>query len=328
MMKTYLLIFFLPFILQAQEILPSWNEGPLKQSIIQFIQKTTDPSSVDFVPVEDRIVVFDQDGTLWVEHPIYSQVIYSLDRIPEIAKDKPEIKDKEPFKTVLSGNKEAIMRLSDKDLMAIAAVTLTGMTTEQFALDVQKWLANARDPRWNHPYTELTYLPMQELMAHFRKNGFKTYVVTGGGQDFVREYAGEVYQIPPEQVVGTSAEVEFSYNKDGKPVLMKLPKILLNDNYGGKPEGIHLMIGKRPIAAFGNSTGDQQMLEYVKGGSGLRLAMLVLHDDAVREYAYGPAEGLPDTKIGTFTQALFDKAKESDWGVISMKNDWKQIFSF
>jgi len=328
MMKAYFLIFCLPFILQAQEILPSWNEGPIKQSIIEFIQKTTDPSSVDFVPVEDRIAVFDQDGTLWAEHPLYSQLVFVFDRIPQMAKDKPELKGKEPFKTVLSGNKEAMMRLTGKDLMEIAALALTGMTTEQFAIDVQKWLQTARDARWDRPYIELTYLPMQELMAHFRKNGFKTYIVTGGGQDFVREYAWDVYQIPPEQVVGTAPEVKFSYNQEGMPVLMKLPKILLNDNYGGKPEGIHLMIGKRPIAAFGNSTGDQQMLEYVTGGSGLRLAMLVLHDDAIREYAYGPADGLPDTKVGTFTQDLYDQALKSNWGIISMKKDWKQIFSF
>lgn len=327
-MMKYILILLFSGVLHAQDILPSWNEGPIKQSIMQFIQKTTDPSSGDFVSVEDRIAVFDQDGTLWVEHPIYSQLVYILDRVPEMAKEKPEIKEVEPFKTVLSGNKEAIMRLTDKDLIIIATAALTGMTTEKFAMDVQKWLHSAQDDRWKRPYTELTYLPMQELMEHFRKNGFKTYIVTGGGQDFVREYAKEVYQIPPEQVVGSSGEVEFSYDQAGKPVLMKLPKILLNDNYGGKPEGIHLIIGKRPIAAFGNSTGDQQMIEYVKGGSGPRLAMLVLHDDAAREYAYGPADGLPDTKVGTFTQELYDKAKQSDWGIISMKKDWKQIFSF
>lgn len=326
-MRTYILIFLLPIILQAKELLPSWNEGPIKQSILQFVQKTTDPSSVDFVPVEDRIAVFDQDGTLWVEHPLYSQLVFIFDRIRQIAKDRPELKDKEPFKTVISGNKEAIMQLTEKDLMDLATVVLSGMTTEQFAWDVEKWLQTAKDPRWGRSFLELTYLPMQELMEHFRANGFKTYIVTGGGQDFVRVYARDVYQIPPEQVVGSSGEVKYSYI-DGKSVLMKLPKILLNDNYGGKPEGIHLMIGKRPIAAFGNSPGDQQMLEYVKGGSGLRLAMLVLHDDAVREYAYGPANGLPDTKVGTFTQALYDQAKQSNWGVISMKNDWKQIFLF
>ncbi len=326
-MRTYILIFLLPIILQAKEILPSWNEGPIKQSILQFIQKTTDPSSADFVPVEDRIAVFDQDGTLWVEHPLYSQLVFIFDRIRQIAKDRPELKDKEPFKTVISGNKEAIMQLTEKDLMDLATVVLSGMTTEQFAWDVEKWLQTAKDPRWGRSFLELTYLPMQELMEHFRANGFKTYIVTGGGQDFVRVYARDVYQIPPEQVVGSSGEVKYSYT-DGKSVLMKLPKILLNDNYGGKPEGIHLMIGKRPIAAFGNSPGDQQMLEYAKGGSGLRLAMLVLHDDAVREYAYGPANGLPDTKVGTFTQALYDQAKQSNWGIISMKNDWKQIFLF
>ncbi len=190
------------------------------------------------------------------------------------------------------------------------------------------WLATAKDSRWNRPYTALTYLPMQELLRYLRENGYKTYIVTGGGQDFVRVYSEQIYGIPPEQVVGTAGGVKFQYNKEGIPYLTKEPKLLLNDNNAGKPEGIHLMIGRRPYAAFGNSIGDQQMLEYTKGAKGRRLAALVLHDDSVREYAYGPAQHLPDTKVGTFSQPLYDEAEKNGWIVISMKNDWKRIFAF
>ena len=202
------------------------------------------------------------------------------------------------------------------------------MGVEEFNAEVKKWLETARNPRWKRPYTELTYLPMIELLKYLRANGYRTYIVTGGGQDFVREYAEEVYGIPPEQVVGTMGGTKYGYDKEGKPFLTKEPKLLLNDNDAGKPEGIHLMIGRRPYAAFGNSTGDSEMLEYTKAGDGTRLAMLVLHDDAEREYAYGPAQDLPDTKVGTFTQDLYDQAKKGGWTVISMKNDWKHIFAF
>ena len=202
------------------------------------------------------------------------------------------------------------------------------MTTEQFQAEVKKWLATAKDPRWKRPYTELTYQPMQEVMQYLRANGYKTYIVTGGGQDFVRVYS-EAGLWHPARAGGRSAlGTKYGYDKEGKPILTKEPKLLLNDNNAGKPEGIHLMIGRRPYAAFGNSTGDRQMLEYTKAGDGARLSMIVLHDDAEREYAYGPAQGLPDTKVGTFTQALYDEAKKDGWFVISMKNDWKRIFAF
>jgi hypothetical protein len=219
-------------------------------------------------------------------------------------------------------------KFSMGDLLKIVAATLTGMSVDDFRAEVKAWLATAKDPRWHRSYTELTYLPMLELLKFLRGAGYKTYIVTGGGQDFVRTYAEEVYGIPPEQVVGTAGGTKFGYDKNGKPFLTKEPKLLLNDDHAGKPEGIHMMIGRRPIAAFGNSTGDQQMLEYTKAGSGERLAMLVLHDDAKREYAYGPAQGLPASKIGTFTQKLYDEAKTDHWTVISMKNDWKRIFAF
>jgi phosphoglycolate phosphatase-like HAD superfamily hydrolase len=308
--------------------LPSWNDGPAKQAIVAFVRKTTDKTSPDFVPLATRIATFDQDGTLWVEHPVYTQVVYCLDRVPAVVKEKPELAKVEPFKTVLSGNREAIAKLSIHDLFNILAATLTGMSVEEFQAEVKRWLNTARDPRWKRPYTELTYLPMIELLKYLRANGYKTYIVTGGGQDFVRVYAEEVYGIPPEQVVGTAGGTRYGYDKNGKPFLTKEPKLLLNDDNAGKPEGIHLMIGRRPYAAFGNSTGDRQMLEYTKAGEGARLAMLVLHDDAKREYAYGPALGLPDTRVGTFTQALYDEAKKQGWVVISIKSDWKRIFSF
>jgi phosphoglycolate phosphatase-like HAD superfamily hydrolase len=313
------------------DALPSWNDGAAKQAIVDFVKATTDKASPDFVPPEERIATFDQDGTLWVEHPIYSQVLYCLERVPALVKAKPELANVEPFKTVmsfLSGDRGAIEKLSVPDLEKIAAATLTGMTVEDFTAEAEKWMTAAKDPRWKRPFTDLTYQPMQEVLSYLRANGFKTYIVTGGGQDFVRVYSERVYGIPPEQVVGTAGATKYSYDKDGKPILTKEPKLLLNDNDAGKPEGIHLIIGRRPIAAFGNSTGDQQMLEYTDAGDGLRLKMLVLHDDAEREYAYGPAEGLPDTKVGTFTQDLYDAAKKDDWIVISMKNDWKRIFGF
>jgi phosphoglycolate phosphatase-like HAD superfamily hydrolase len=313
---------------KSTDPLPSWNDGPAKQAIVDFVAKTTTASSPDFVPPEERIATFDQDGTLWVEHPVYSQLMFCFDRVPAIVAAKPELKDVEPFKTVMSGDREAIAHLPMEDLLKIAVATLTGMSTDQFQAEVKKWLATARDPRWHRPYTELTYLPMQEVLQYLRANGYKTYIVTGGGQDFVRVYSEQTYGIPPEQVVGTMGGTSYGYDQDGKPILTKEPKMLLNDNDAGKPQGIHLMIGRRPYAAFGNSTGDQQMLEYTKAGDGVRLAMLVLHDDATREYAYGPAQGLPDTKVGTFTQELYDRAQKDGWVVISMKNDWKQIFSF
>jgi len=315
-------------VLAQSDPLPSWNEGAAKEAIVKFVEVTTTQGSPQFVPPAERIATFDQDGTLWVEHPMYSQVVYCFDRVPAVVKARPELANVEPFKTVMSGNREAIAKLSMDDLFKILAATLTGMSVEDFKAEAKKWLDTARDPRWKRPYTELTYLPMQEVLKYLRANGYRTYIVTGGGQDFVRMYADEVYGIPPEQVVGTASGAKYGYTKNGKPFLTKEPKLLLNDNNAGKPEGIYLMIGRRPYAAFGNSTGDRQMLEYTKAGAGERLAMLVLHDDAQREYAYGPALGLSATRVGTFTQALYDQAKREGWVVISMKSDWKRIFTF
>jgi hypothetical protein len=315
----------------AQDVgnqLGSWNDGPARRAIIDFVRTTTDRSSAKFVPPPERIATFDQDGTLWVEHPMYTFMTYSLERVPALVKAKPELKDVEPFKTVLSGNREEMAKLTTPDLEKILAVTLTGMTVEEFKAEATKWLETARHPRWNRPYTELVYQPMLEVLRFLRANDYKTYIVTGGGQDFARMGSEKVYGVPPEQVVGTASATKYGYDKDGRPTLTKEPKLTLFDDFGGKAEGIHLMIGRRPYVAFGNSTGDQQMLEYTGAGDGMRLMMLVLHDDAQREYAYGPAQGLPDTKVATFTQALYDEAKKDGWTVISMKNDWKRIFAF
>jgi phosphoglycolate phosphatase-like HAD superfamily hydrolase len=311
--------------------LPSWNEGAAKKAIVEFVQTTTTQDSPNFVPPAERIATFDQDGTLWVEHPMYTQVMYVLERVPALVKARPELARKAPFSTVLEvlkGDRAAIAKLNEKDLIELLAATSTGMSVETFQAEAKKWLAEAKDPRWKKPYAELTYLPMQEVLKYLRASGYRTYIVTGGGQDFVRVYSDATYGIPPEQVVGSAGGTTYGYGKDGKPFLTKEPKLLLNDNNAGKPEGIHLMIGRRPVAAFGNSTGDRQMLEYTKAGSGARLSMLVLHDDAQREYAYGPAKGLPDSKVGTFTQQLYDEAKKQGWVVISMKDDWKKVFAF
>ena len=307
----------------AQDPLPSWNDGPARQAIIEFVKATTDTASPKFVPPEARIATFDQDGTTWVEKPMYTQVMYCLERVPALAKAKPELKNVEPFKTVLSGDRAAMAKFTMADLEKILAATLTGISVEQFNAEVKEWLAKTKDPRWKRPYTELVYQPMLEVMLLFRDNGYKTYIVTGGGQDFVRVYSEKVYGIPPEQVVGTAGATQFGYDKSGKPFLTKVPKLLLNDDKAGKPEGIHLMIGRRPVAAFGNSIGDKEMLEYTQAGDGARLMVLVHHDDAEREYAYGPK-----SKVGTFTDALMTEAKKNGWTVISMKNDWKRIFAF
>ena len=328
MINRMMLVGFLFLLACAQahaqtDPLPSWNDGAAKKTIVEFVKATTEKGSPKFVAPEARIAVFDQDGTTWVEQPMYTQVVYCLDRVPAVVKAKPDLANVEPFKTVLSGNREAMAKFTMPQLEMILAATLSGMSVDDFTSEVKKWLATAKHPSFNRLYTELTYQPMQEVIKLFRANGYRTYFVTGGGQDFVRMYSEQVYGIPPEQVVGSPGATHFGYDKSGKPILMKLPKALLVDDSAGKPEGIHLMIGRRPVAAFGNSVGDKQMLEYTGAGDGARLMMLVHHDDDKREYAYGP-----NSKIGTFTDALMAQAKKNSWNVISMKNDWKQIFAF
>jgi hypothetical protein len=303
--------------------LSSWNDGAAKKAIVEFVKTTTEKGNAKFVAPEARVAVFDQDGTTWVEQPMYTQVIYSLDRVPAVVKAKPELANVEPFKTVLSGNREAMAKFTMADLMKILGATLSGMSVDDFNAEAKKWLATAKHPRFKQLYTDLIYQPMIEVMKLFRANGYKTYFVTGGGQDFVRMYSEQVYGIPPEQVVGSAGGTKFGYDKSGKPMLTKEPTLLLNDDSAGKPEGIHLMIGRRPVAAFGNSIGDKQMLEYTQAGDGARLMTLVHHDDDKREYAYGP-----QSKVGTFTDALMAQAKKNSWNVISMKDDWKKIFAF
>ncbi|MGD9653041.1 MAG: HAD family hydrolase [Candidatus Dadabacteria bacterium] len=329
MTTLFVTVFIILFssVSNAEDPLPSWNDGPAKKSIIEFVTEVTKEGGPNYVPLEDRIATFDQDGTTWVSHPIYAQAVFILDRIKELAPQHPEWKEQDPYKSVIAGDKEAMAKFSESDLEELLAATHAGMSTEDFQEIVKKWISTARDPRWKKPYTELVYQPMIEVMNYLRANGFRTYFVTGGGQEFVRVYSEDVYGIPPEQVVGSSILTKYEY-RDGKPVLLREPKVFFVDDKVGKPVGINLFIGKRPYAAFGNSTGDQQMLEWTQAGDGKRLMMLVYHDDKEREYAYGPAGGLPDTHIGTFTQALMDEAKKNGWVVISMKNDWKQIFSF
>jgi phosphoglycolate phosphatase-like HAD superfamily hydrolase len=312
---------------QAADPLPTWNDGPAKKAIVEFVSATTEKSSPRYVDPEDRIATFDQDGTLWVSHPLYAQAMFALDRVRELAAKHPEWNNKEPFEAVIAGDREAMAKFSESDWEVIIAATHTGMSTEAFLEIVKQWLVTAKDPRFKRPYTELVYQPMIEVMDYLRANGFKTYIVTGGGQEFVRVYSQRVYGIPPEQVVGSSILTKYEY-RDGKPILLREPKLFFIDDHAGKAIGINLFIGKRPYAAFGNSGGDKEMLEWTQAGDGTRLMMLVLHDDAEREYAYGPALGLPDTKVGTFTQALYDDAKKSGWVVISMKKDWKRIFAF
>jgi hypothetical protein len=323
-----LMLWFVALSAWAQsDPLPSWNDGPAKQAILNFVHVTTDRSNANYVSPQDRFATFDQDGTTWVEHPMYTQVLFAFQRVIALAPQHPEWKTAEPFKSVIAGDQAAMAKFTDHDLIAIFVATQTGMSVEAFQPIAKDWLATSRDSRWQRLYTELIYQPMLEVMQYLRANGYRTYIVTGGGQDFVRVYADQVYGIPPAQIIGSAIETQYTYNQQGQGVLMRPPKVLLNNNFSGKPEDIYLFIGRHPKAAFGNSTGDQQMLEYTQAGGGASLEMLVLHDDAQREYAYGPAQGLPATKVGTFTQALYDEAKSRGWTVISMKNDWKRIFA-
>ena len=279
------------------------------------------------MPAAERIATFDQDGTLWVEHPMYTQVIVLPRPRAASGEGKPELAKVEPFKTVLSGDREAIAKLSMHDLEKILAATLTGMTVDDFTRRRRRGSPSAKDPRWKRPYTELTYQPMQEVLSTCAPTATRPTSSPAAARISCASTPSRSTAFRRSRSSAPRRH-EYGYDKDGKPFLTKEPKLLLNDNNAGKPEGIHLMIGRRPYAAFGNSTGDRQMLEYTEAGDGARLAMLVLHDDATREYAYGPAQGLPDTKVGTFTQALYDEAKKQGWIVISMKNDWKRIFAF
>jgi hypothetical protein len=306
--------------------LPSWNDGGAKQAILDFVTGATTDGGPSFVAPGDRIATFDQDGTTWVEQPLYGQGLFALDRLAAMAPEHPEWKETEPFKSVLTGDHAAMAKFTEKDWMEIVAVTHAGMSSTDFEAIVAEWLPKSKSPAFGRPVTELTYQPMLEVMDYLRDNGFRTYIVTGGGQEFVRVYSEGVYGVPPEQVVGSSIETKFEM-KDGKPVLMREPRVFFIDDGDGKARGIDLFIGKRPQIAFGNSDGDKEMLQWATGGDAPGLGLLVLHDDAEREFAYGPANGLPDSQIGTFSQALMDTAKAEGWTVIGMKDDWKTIFA-
>jgi hypothetical protein len=305
--------------------LPSWNDGKAKQSIIEFVAKVTKPGSPDFVPVPERIAVFDNDGTLWCEQPMPVQFYFAVDRVNALAPQHPEWKTTEPFASLLKGDFHTALAGGEHALMQLFAATHTGMTTDEFAQIVNDWIATAKHPTTGKCFLDMTYQPMLEVLAYLRANGFKNYIVSGGGIEFMRPWAEQTYGISPEQVVGSSMKTKFEL-RDGKPVLVRLPQLNFNDDKGGKPVGINQHIGRRPIAAFGNSVGDQEMLEYTQGGSGARFELLVLHDDAAREFAYGPARGLPDVSYGYFTPALDEHAKKDGWTVVSMKNDWKTVF--
>jgi len=307
--------------------LPSWQDGAAKDAIVQFVRKTTDAGSAQFVPPAERVATFDQDGTLWVEQPMYAQVMFALDRVKDVVKAQPALANEEPFKAVVTGDREAMAKFTEADLLKIVGASQAGLTIEGFHQVVKAWAATAKHPKFQRPYTELVYAPMVEAMKYLRSNGYRTYIATGGGQEFVRAFAEAVYGVPPEQVIGTMLKVDFAI-RDGVPMLTNAPSLLFVNDKAGKPVGINMVIGRRPQAAFGNSDGDQQMLEWTTGGSGARLGMLVLHDDAQREFAYGPATGLPASKVGTFTQPLYDEARAKGWTVISMKNDWRRVFMF
>jgi hypothetical protein len=315
------------FAWAASDPLPSWNDGAAKQSIITFVEKVTKEGSPDFVPVPQRIAVYDNDGTLWSEQPSPVQFYFVADRVKELASQHPEWKDKEPFASLLKGDVRTSLEGGDHGLMELFMATHAGMTTDEFEKMVKDWIATAKHPQTGKRFLDMTYQPMLEVLAYMEANGFKNFIVSGGGIEFMRPWAEKVYGIPPEQVVGSSLKTKFEL-WDGKPVLVRLPEINFIDDKAGKPVGINQHIGRRPIAAFGNSVGDQQMLEYTQSGSGKRFELLVLHDDAAREFAYGPARGLPDVKLGGFPPSLDEQAKKSGWTVVSMKNDWKKVFAF
>ena len=304
---------------RAADPLPSWNDGKAKQSIVEFVAKVTRSGSPDFVPPAERIATFDNDGTLWAEQPLPVQLFFALDRVKALAPQHPEWRKKDPFKKLLSTPKEEKVAVTEPELMQILTATHAGMTTEEFEKIVKDWILSAKHPVTKRPYTEMVYQPMLEVLAYLRANGFKTFIVSGGGIEFMRPWTEKVYGIPPEQVIGSSIKTKFEL-RDGKPVLVLLPEINFIDDKAGKPVGIQQHIGRRPIAAFGNSDGDLQMLQYTAAGSGARFCLLVRHTDAVREWAYDR-----QSHIGQLDKGL-DEAAAKGWTVVSMKNDWKRIF--
>lgn len=311
---------FVPGGALAADALASWNEGPAKARIVAFVRRTVDVHDKDYIRPEDRIAVFDNDGTLWSEQPLYFQFQFALDRVRALAPQHPEWNTQQPFKAVLDGDRAALAASGENGLAALLMATHTGMTTDQFAVTVKDWLRAARHPRCQCPYTDLVYQPMLELLAYLRANGFKTYIVSGGTADFMRAFAQTVYGVPPEQVIGSTFLTKFRLATDGTPSLVFEPKLDFVDDGPGKPAAINKFIGRRPVFAFGNSDGDQQMLEWTAGGSGARFEGLVHHTDAAREFAYDRA-----SKIGHLDKAL-DEATARDWTIIDMQRDWRVIY--
>ena len=307
--------------------LPSWNDGPAKRSIIDFVVRVTTEGSPSFVSVPERIATFDNDGTLWCEQPAPVQAYFALDRVRALAPQHPHWQTQEPFASLVRGDLSAALAGGDHELLEIVMATHAGMSTTEFGRIVEDWIATARHPDTGRLFTEMVYQPMLELLAYLSANGFRNYIVTGGGIEFVRQWGERVYGVTPEQVIGSSIKTRFEL-RDGKPVLMRLPQLNFNNDKAGKPVTIHQHIGRAPLAAFGNSVGDQQMLEYTLGSEGARFGLLVLHDDAVREYACGPVLGMPEPRLGAFTPALHAQAKTAGWTVVSMKHDWKRVFPF
>jgi hypothetical protein len=301
--------------------LPSWNDGATKKSITDFVARVTAQGGPDFVPADQRIATFDNDGTLWIEQPMYVQFAFILDRVKALAPQNPAWATTQPFKAVLDEDMQAVAASGEKGLMELMAATHAGMTTEEFAKIVSDWLATARDRRFKQPYTDLVYQPMLELLAYLRANGFKTFIVSGGGIEFMRPWAEKVYGIPPEQVVGSSIKTRFQMQGD-VPVLFRLPELNFIDDKAGKPVGIDQHIGRRPIAAFGNSDGDLEMLQWTTAGSGARFGLIVHHTDAEREFAYDR-----QSHVGKLDKAL-DAAAVNRWTVVDMKRDWKRVFRF
>jgi phosphoglycolate phosphatase-like HAD superfamily hydrolase len=305
----------------AADPLPSWNDGPAKKTVMEFVEKVTKEAGQDFVPASERIAVFDNDGTLWCEQPMYVQAAFALDRVKALAPQHPEWKEKEPFASVLRNDLKGMAAAGEKGLMELLAATHAGLTIEEFYKIVSEWLATARHPKYQRPYTECIYQPMVELLAFLRANGFKTFIVSGGGIEFMRPWTEKVYGIPPEQVVGSSGKLKYELRGD-VPVLLKLPEINLIDDKVGKPVGIQEHIGRRPIAAFGNSDGDYEMLRWTTAGSGARFGLIVHHTDADREFAYDR-----HSHVGMLDKALTE-APARGWTVVDMKRDWKKVFAF
>jgi phosphoserine phosphatase len=301
--------------------LPSWNEGKAKQAIINFVRIVTDRSSPQYVPPEQRIATFDNDGTLWAEQPFYFQGFFALDRVRALAPQHPEWKDRQPFKAILENDTNALLASGEKGIGELVMATHAGMATDEFETIVRNWLATAKHPRFNRPVTDLVYQPMLELLAHLRGNGFRTYIVSGGGVEFMRPWAEKAYGIPPEQVIGSSIKTKFEM-RDGTPILLRQPDVDFIDDGPGKPVGINKFIGRRPLAAFGNSDGDLQMLQWAAAGDGPRFMLLVHHTDAEREWAYDR-----QSPVGRLDKAL-DEAQRRGWTVVDMKADWKRIFPF